>query len=589
MPNPKITLLTLDYPPARGGVARYLGELVESSDGAIRVVDATKFIGSGWPRWWPLVDACKNERGNVILVSHVLPVGTAAWISHLSGGPEFAVLFHGLDVRRASGPIKRLLVRAICGSAKALFANSESTKQELRKIVPHAQVTVMTPGVKERLPQIQQGARQSLGIDPQKPLVVSVARLIPRKGIDVSLKAMGRIQAKRDVDYVVVGDGPDLSRLESLAEEHRTRVRWVRDASDEEKDLWIDAADVFLLPVREEKDDIEGFGIVYLEAAMSGVPSIAGRSGGASEAVRHEYTGLVVDPTSPTEIAEAVERLLDDPTLAETLGQNARARVLKDFQWASRWEKISNVLFPHGSFDSAQDDKISVVIPCYNHAQMLQRTLEALSRQTLLPTEVIVVDDFSDDDPESVVKSFSTRLPIRFLRLRHNHGAPYARNEGARLTSGEFLMFLDADAELAPNALERFVSALDAHPQADFAYANFLWGMKLFRSQPFDAEALKQTNYIHTSSLIRSKAFPGFDEALKKFQDWDLWLTMAEKGSRGIWIDAELYRIEPREQGMSKWLPRIAHKIPWEKLGWTPQEVLKYRTAEAIIRTKHGI
>lgn len=588
MPNPKITLLTLDYPPARGGVARYLGELVANSDGAIRVVDAGKYLGTGWPRWWPLIGVCKRERGNVILVSHVLPVGTAAWISRLSGGPEYAVLFHGLDVRLARGPVKRLLVRAICSSAKALFANSESTKQELLKIIPGVQVTVVTPGVRERSPQIQQGARQSLGIDPQKPLVVSVARLIPRKGIDVALNAMGRIQAKRDVDYVIVGDGPDLARLESLAEGYRTKVRWVRDASDEEKDLWIDAADVFLLPVREEKDDIEGFGIVYLEAAMSGVPSIAGRSGGASEAVRHESTGLVVDPTSPTEVALAVERLLDDTALAETLGQNARARALKDFQWTSRWEKIRSVIFG-SSHVGTSDAKISVVIPCYNHAQMLQRTLEALSRQTLMPTEVIVVDDLSSDDPESIVKSFEARLPIRFLRLRHNHGAPYARNEGARLTSGEFLMFLDADAELVPNALERFAAALNTHPQADLAYANFLWGMKLFRSQPFDVEALKQANFIHTSSLIRSKAFPGFDETLKKFQDWDLWLTMAEKGSRGIWIDAELYRIEPREQGMSRWLPRIAHRIPWEKLGWTPQEVLKYRTAEAVIRAKHGI
>jgi phosphatidylinositol alpha-1,6-mannosyltransferase len=588
MLNPRITLLTLDYPPAHGGVARYLSELVGCAEGEISVVDARLFTRRSWPRWWPLIDVCRNEIGKVILVSHVLPVGTAAWISRLSGGPEYAVLFHGLDVRLLNGPVKRLLTWLICRSARAIFANSESTKKELLRIIPGMSITVVTPGVKERLPQIQQGARQLLGIDLQKKIVLSVTRLVRRKGIDVSLRAMARIQSKEDVEYVVIGDGPDLARLEDLAAETRTSVRWLRDVRDDEKHLWIDSADVFLLPVREEKRDIEGFGIVYLEAAMSGVPCIAGRSGGASEAVRHEYTGLLVDPTSVTDITHALERLLKDTAYAETLGQNARSRAVKDFQWKSRWETMSRILL--GSTKAILTDaRISVVIPCYEHATTLRRTLDALSRQTLTPMEIIVVDDGSTDDPESVVRSFESRLHIRFLKLRHNHGAPTARNEGARLTSGDYLLFLDADAELTPDALERYVSALEMHPEADFAYANFFWGLKRFSSQPYDVDSLRRTNYIHTSSLIRSKSFPGFDESLKKFQDWDLWLTMAEKGSRGVWIDADMYRIEPRERGMSRWLPRIAYRIPWHLIGWTPKDVLKYRKAESIIRSKHGI
>jgi hypothetical protein len=89
--------------------------------------------------------------------------------------------------------------------------------------------------------------------------------------------------------------------------------------------------------------------------------------------------------------------------------------------------------------------------------------------------------------------------------------------------------------------------------------------------------------------LIRRTDFSGFDESLTKFQDWDLWLTMAEQGKKGVWINRELYRIEPRKQGLSRWLPRIAYMIPWQKLGYQPKEVGRYREAEAIVRQKHHI
>lgn len=232
---------------------------------------------------------------------------------------------------------------------------------------------------------------------------------------------------------------------------------------------------------------------------------------------------------------------------------------------------------------------ISVVIPCYNHAKDLRRTLESLVKQTRQVKEIVVVDDFSNDDPESVVKLFEGRLPISFLRLRHNHGAPYARNEGSRLTSAPYIIFLDADAELVPDALESFATTLDQHPECDFAYSSFWWGKKRFPGRPFDTEALKSRNYITTSTLIRRSAFPGFDETLKKFQDWDLWLTMASSGSKGVWIDRELFRITPRKEGMSRWLPKIAHRIPWSLLGFTPREIAKYREAETVIRKKHGL
>lgn len=233
--------------------------------------------------------------------------------------------------------------------------------------------------------------------------------------------------------------------------------------------------------------------------------------------------------------------------------------------------------------------EIAVVIPCFNHSNVLRRTLEGIVKQKLKPQEVVVVDDGSTDNPASIVEDFKTTLPIRFIRFEENRGAPAARNEGARQTTSSLLLFLDADAELVPNALETFAQTLDEHLETDFAYANFLWGAKRFKAQPFDVVELKRRNFIHTSSLMRRSVFPGFDESLKKFQDWDLWLTMAERGSKGVWINRELYRIEPRRDGLSRWLPRVAYLIPWQKLGFIPKDVTKYREAEEIVRKKHRI
>jgi phosphatidylinositol alpha-1,6-mannosyltransferase len=371
MKQPEITLITLDYPPRTGGVARYLGNLVRQSAGAMRVVvpvdqatdgpgnvEARNFFWAGWPKWWPIVSFARGlKRGtSVILVSHVFPVGTAVWVARLFGGPEYAVLFHGLDIKLAQGVWKRWLLRRISHKAKALFTNSRATHDELKRLAPRAEACVITPGIEPRHISTRQDARRALGLDPQTPMVLSVARLVPRKGIDLSLHAMARIQNKHGADYVVIGDGPDKARLQSLAEEHRARVRWLSGVSDDEKWLWYAAADVFLLPVREEERDMEGFGIVYLEAALAGLPSIAGKSGGAAEAVRHESTGLLVNPKSIDEVEAAIEKLLFEPALREKLGRQGRERALADFRWDDRWRLFGSRMLNDGG--SEADSKI---------------------------------------------------------------------------------------------------------------------------------------------------------------------------------------------------------------------------------------
>lgn len=233
---------------------------------------------------------------------------------------------------------------------------------------------------------------------------------------------------------------------------------------------------------------------------------------------------------------------------------------------------------------------ISVIIPVHNHAEALVRTLKALSRQTYLPTEVIVVDDASTDQPEQAVNAAGLRSFVtHWIQRETNQGAPVARNTGFSASTGTFVLFLDADAVLRKDGLALLVGALKAHPEAVFAYSAFRFGRKTFRSQPFSPQALAQGNFIHTSSLIRREAFPGFDPVLRKFQDWDLWIQIAKAGGAGVFIPEVLLDIEERKAGgMSRWIPAFAYRFPWKWLGWTPAVITVYQEAEQVIEKKHA-
>lgn len=232
---------------------------------------------------------------------------------------------------------------------------------------------------------------------------------------------------------------------------------------------------------------------------------------------------------------------------------------------------------------------LSIVIPVYNHADTIVACLKALETQTEQRFEVVLVDDGSSDDLVRTLQEAPFSRPYKLIRFDQNRGAPAARNEGARRTSGAYLLFLDADATLIPRALAKMKEVLDTHPEIAFAYPDLQFGWKRFPGQAFNSELLKKMNYIHTSALIRRTSFPGFDESLKKFQDWDLWLTIMERGGKGMRIPEVLFSIKTRATGYSQWLPKIAYRIPWPIFGYTPREVLRYRKAQAIIQTKHAL
>jgi len=327
----KLLLATYEYPPDFGGVAAYLGGLF----GAIPDARVKRFrmpkLPLGWlfhlPKLW-----LAARKTDIVVVSHVLPLGTAAMLV----GKPYVVIVHGLDLRSAAAqPRKKALAARVLKGARFVVANSKATAAELAGFgLDPAAALVLTPAVD---PTLGSDALD-LGLEGGK-ILLSVGRLVPRKGFDRLIRLLPELRkACGDVRLVIAGDGPEEDRLRQAA---------VRDGVDAYVRFLIapesmtlaslyEGADVFALAVLRSDDDVEGFGIVLLEAALFELPVVSTRVGGIPEAVQDGTTGLLVDPDSDGELFEALKRVLNDAELAKRLGEAGRARVLRDFTWESR-------------------------------------------------------------------------------------------------------------------------------------------------------------------------------------------------------------------------------------------------------------
>lgn len=240
--------------------------------------------------------------------------------------------------------------------------------------------------------------------------------------------------------------------------------------------------------------------------------------------------------------------------------------------------------------------RISVIIPTYQHAGTIAACLESLFAQTVLPAEIIVVNDGSTDGTEEVLVPYLHRIT---LINQENRRAAVARNRGFQASTGDFVIFCDADVRMRPDMLQTMFETLEAHPTVGYAYSAFRFGWKGFSSYVFDKDLLRRMNFIHTTALIRRSAFPGYDEALRRFQDWDLWLTMLESGWEGVYVPEQLFVIDnhPKRQSLiasfaqapSEWRPSFFYRIPWKRLGWIPRSIQKYEEARKIISQKHNL
>lgn len=227
---------------------------------------------------------------------------------------------------------------------------------------------------------------------------------------------------------------------------------------------------------------------------------------------------------------------------------------------------------------------ISIIIPVYNQAKKLAECLKSIAGQTYDNYEIIIVNDGSTDQIDYILKDFKKKFGYKLTIFNQkNKGPNPARNKGAKLSHGEFLMFCDADITMNPFMLEKMINTLSDNPDYSYIYSSFKFGSKTFKLWPFDAGKLKQMPYIHTTTLIKRDHFPGFDEEIKRFQDWDLYLTMLAKGYKGYWINEILFKIKTGGT-ISSWLPSSAYRF----LPFLPI-VKKYNRAKNIIKQKHNL
>lgn len=179
--------------------------------------------------------------------------------------------------------------------------------------------------------------RQRLGLPVDAELIVGISRLVPRKGFDTAIRAVSRLSRLRpDVHLAIAGSGRDAERLRRLADELSAPVTFLGRVSNEDLPLLYACADIFTMLCRNRWGGLEqeGFGIVFLEAASCGVPQVAGRSGGAAEAVADGETGLVIDDPQDTQaVADAFARILDDDEMRAAMAARSRQRVEEEFAY----------------------------------------------------------------------------------------------------------------------------------------------------------------------------------------------------------------------------------------------------------------
>jgi phosphatidyl-myo-inositol dimannoside synthase len=320
--------------------------------------------------------------------ARALPEGIAALIARVLGGPDYVCWAHGEDLATASWSRELTwLTRAVYAGAWAALANSENTARMLETLgVPPRKITVVYPAVDATRfrPDVDGSAVRRRYAGPGDVLLLSVGRLQRRKGHDRVIEALRLLRDEAPtLRYVIAGDGEERPRLEDLVRDCglRDRVHFAGVIPGADLPAHYAACDAFVLPNRVEARDIEGFGIVFLEAAAAGKPAIGGDSGGVPEAVVRDETGLLVNGEAPADVASAIRRLATDPALRTRLGDAGRARVEQRFTWhraaavvaelQARWAREKS---RHGGRPIASDRLVAPGLPLSTRARLLQQS-----------------------------------------------------------------------------------------------------------------------------------------------------------------------------------------------------------------------
>ncbi|MFI9232148.1 glycosyltransferase family 4 protein [Streptomyces rimosus] len=378
----KTLIVTNDFPPRPGGIQAFLHSMALRLDPERVVVYASTWKRSQegvaatarfdaeqpfpvvrdrttmllpTPRVTRTATALLRRHGcSSVWFGAAAPLGLMAPALRRAGARRIVATTHGHEAGWAQLPASRQLLRRIGEGTDTITYLGEYTRSRIAAALTPAaadRMVQLPPGVDEKTFHPGSGGdevRARLGL-AERPVVVCVSRLVPRKGQDTLIEAMPRILAEvPDAVLLIVGGGPYEKQLHALAVEKGVAdsVRFTGSVPWEELPAHYGAGDVFAMPCRTRRGglDVEGLGIVYLEASATGLPVVAGDSGGAPDAVLDGETGYVVPGGSPTVAAERVIALLKDPEARRRMGERGRAWVEEKWRWDLLAERLKALL-----------------------------------------------------------------------------------------------------------------------------------------------------------------------------------------------------------------------------------------------------
>ncbi len=378
----KVLFVTNDFGPRAGGIETFITGLIERlPKGSVIVYtskqeDSSAYDGN-WARNFGVTVV--RDRARILLPTPrvgyklrklareyvittacfgaAVPLGLLAPSLRRAGVKRIVSLTHGHEVWWAKVFPFSLALRRVGSSVDCLTYLGEFTRQAISSALSARASSAMVkiaPGIDiEHFAPLAKGAvaetlRQDLGL-AEKSLIVSVGRLVHRKGQDRLIESLAIVQKKfPKAHLLLIGEGPYRQKLEAIAKKFEVErsVTFIGRVQFSELPAYIRAADIFAMPSRSRFFglEVEGLGIVYLEASACALPVIAGNSGGAPDAVLSGVTGLVVDGTAVPEIADAICTLLSDPEGAKAMGQAGREWILRQWSWQSWSTKFANLL-----------------------------------------------------------------------------------------------------------------------------------------------------------------------------------------------------------------------------------------------------
>ncbi|WP_229400280.1 glycosyltransferase family 4 protein [Micromonospora okii] len=367
-------LITNDFPPRPGGIQSFVHHLALRQPSGSVVVYASSWRGAEkfdadqpfevvrertrvllpTPLIARRAARLARERGcDTVWFGAAAPLGLlAAGLRRRAGIGRVVALTHGHEVGWAALPAARTALRRIGRGADVVTYLGDYTRvrleralhglTELRRLAPGVDVDTYHPSVDG------EPVRARLGL-ADRPVVVCVSRLVPRKGQDTLIRALPEIRRRvPDAALLVVGGGPHRGALEKLARQTGVErdVVFTGSVPSAELPAHYAAGDVYAMPCRTRNRglDVEGLGIVYLEASATGLPVVAGDSGGAPDAVREGETGYVVPGRDVARLADRVATLLADRDLARQLGAAGRAWVEREWRWETQAARMAALL-----------------------------------------------------------------------------------------------------------------------------------------------------------------------------------------------------------------------------------------------------